>query len=109
MILLIIFIVFTMFLLYAWACIIVRVNQYCSTLTSVFNMYFSYLIHYLSIATSLRCSAQLRTVSSSSGYGPCPQVLNKNTLTSSQCEYRAHSVLTQELRLVRLSEICAGA
>ena len=36
-----------MFLLYAWACIIVRVNQYCSTLTSVFNMYFSYLIHYL--------------------------------------------------------------
>src|SRR6201984_1634918 len=77
MILLIIFIVFTMFLLYAWACIIVHVNQYCSTLTSVFNMYFSYLIHYLSIATSLRCSAQLRTVSSSSGYGPCPQVLNK--------------------------------
>src|ERR1700747_1963005 len=66
MILLIIFIVFTMFLLYAWACIIVCVNQYCSTLTSVFNMYFSYLIHYLSIATSLRCSAQLRTVSSSS-------------------------------------------
>ena len=36
-----------MFLLYAWACIIVCVNQYCSTLTSVFNMYFSYLIHYL--------------------------------------------------------------
>src|ERR1700747_464393 len=47
MILLIIFIVSTMFLLYAWACIIVHVNQYCSTLTSVFNMYFSYLIHYL--------------------------------------------------------------
>src|ERR1700748_319222 len=66
MILLIIFIVFTMLLFYAWACIIVRVNQYCSTLTSVFNMYFSYLIHYLSIATSLCCSAQLRTVSSSS-------------------------------------------
>ena len=78
MILLIIFIVFTMFLLYAWACIIVRVNRYCSTLTSVLKMYSSYLIPYLSTASPQRSSAQPRTVSSSSGYGPCPQVLNKS-------------------------------
>src|ERR1700748_1734401 len=96
MILLIIFIVFTMFLLYAWACIIVRVNQYCSTLTSVFNMYFSYLIHYLFLM-QLPCAAQRNPeqfqVHHFRSLGPDLKTLDINNVPKrySLCSKRSHT------------------
>jgi len=74
----IIYLVFRLILLYALTAIIVRILWYCSILDSVLKLY-PKVANKLSFYCKLTVlsSAPQKTFQSSTGYGPCPQILIK--------------------------------